>query len=492
MSTLEIVIAAPFTLGALVARVDLAGQAASEVIVLREGRFRGEVSGTPLRLRLTTEPAPAGDAGAAPEARRDGAESAPVEATTLYEDGVAIPPDGRLDLRIVWAAHCHEPSHGGGEGKRFGSYEHMMCAEFVGLDDKRKPLRFGATTAPNAATLFDVGGKKLAFGQIIALAGDYYAYLDAAAARDFAWAWPDVTGLTGFLSGDYRATTLVADGAGEVKAILDRIERDKGKAATTLQEIGGFATLGAAGTRRYLALAAENFCHFGAQSTEYRTDDSNEALRLYRAYHERALGQAAAARRRPGADDALRDALVVDAFACHFLTDLFASGHIRVPRRELSEQFGILRGSLHMAKKMHGEDNERGLWCRTLGPAPGARVVWRAYGDDALLTSEAHLAQVQEAVRRSVAEVFAAYASVAVPDAARAEQLLPVPLPPGQGPRTGDHVLGARGAAQGEANHYPLYAAQADGRLVERAGDLYTNEYRPFDGPRKAFALAFA
>src|SRR4051812_39126470 len=38
---------------------------------------------------------------------------------------------------------------------------------------------------------------------------------------------------------------------------------------------------------------------------------------------------------KDGKHQKLREAYVYDAFACHFLTDLFSSGHLRSPRKEL-------------------------------------------------------------------------------------------------------------------------------------------------------------
>jgi len=94
---LDITITAPFAVGDLVARVDLPG-GASERIILRSGRFRGPVAGTPLRVTLTTEPAPAGE------------------------------------TPLAWGTPCHEEvpdtAH---EGTRFGSWEHIMCGRLVGL-----------------------------------------------------------------------------------------------------------------------------------------------------------------------------------------------------------------------------------------------------------------------------------------------------------------------------------------------------------------------
>src|SRR5262249_54435026 len=157
--------------------------------------------------------------------------------------------------------------------------------------------------------------------------------------------------------------------------------------------------------RRYLALASQNYCHFAAVPSN--KPGGIDAMRVYNAYHTRALKEASMAHGTSSPAVAFRCALAADAFGCHFLTDSFPSGHMRVPRRQLAKRYGILRGSLKMSKSMHDEDNTRGLWCSTLATKSSKRrMVWRAFGDGQLRKAEAtaHLRQVQEAVRRSTGE----------------------------------------------------------------------------------------
>lgn len=219
----------------------------------------------------------------------------------------------------------------------------------------------------------------------------------------------------------------------------------------------------------------------------------NEALISYHYYHYRALAAAEIAGiSMVNQQQKFIDALVIEAFGCHFLTDLFASGHMRVPRRALGETFGIMRGGLGMAHGMHDEDNKRGLWVTTRIPQ-SPRVVWRAFGDAKLFHPEAapHFGMVQEAVRRSVAEVFARYGGVSeIAAADTAEALLPVPIAAGCTPHIGDVLpfdMGVPGTAP--PNHFPMYARcrnpySGHVTIAERAesADANSNLYHEQDG----------
>lgn len=496
---LDITITAPFAIGDIVARVDLAGGGSTRV-VLRDGRFRGQVSGQAVRvvLTLTDEPLPEGEAPlATATSDRPGAPAgAAFDVKEAFEHGIPVPEDGRVAIALTWGAPCHAEVRDAGEGTRFGSFEHMMCAALVGLDAGGDTLVCDGVSAWfKAESKLAVGNSALSFGQIIALGGDFYAHLDERAARDFAWAWPDATGLVGWAAGDYREPTLAADSRENTSAILKVVYRDKDEPGSIAHEVKTIIADGMFGSypaRRYLALASQNHCHFGMQPPDGRISDArNYALRLYRGYHRRALAEAAEAAEALRGSAAFERALVTEAFGCHFLTDLFAAGHIRVPRKALSERFGVLQGSLSMSEGMHSEDNEAGLWVTPRVAQRGARVVWRAYGDGVLRKPEAamHLRQVQEAVRRSVAEIFTVYAAVAtrrasaeealagIAEADRGEALVPVPLAPGAIPATGDVQPDGSPAPWIQPNTWPRYWLLTDGRIAERLGPPEQNRY---------------
>ena len=129
---------------------------------------------------------------------------------------------------------------------------------------------------------------------------------------------------------------------------------------------------------RYLNLAAENWDHF-----------TGFAIIAYRAGHEIAMDKAAqikgAGVSAEEAEARLEEAYAINAFADHFLTDLFSAGHMRAPRRELYQQvmtpvpgFSGSLGSL-LCRSMHDEDSRNGLkvWNK-------AGESWTAYGDKRL------------------------------------------------------------------------------------------------------------
>lgn len=483
-------ITAPFRIGDIVAEVDLQGGGKTDVI-LREGLFEGDLPARAERLRLTLRDAPDGSALApeqadvpAPQPPR----GAPFEVDVLFGSGVEIPADGHLVAQVTWGMPCaaeQAPQEDKLEPTLFGAWEHMKTTEWIGRDQLGKPLSFNHLRADfSTETPLAVGNKNLRFPEIVALAGDYYAHLDEKARNTPAIAamWPPIGGVLGWLAGDYRETTLTGESAEAAAHLLQTIYRDKDKPLTTAENIsstGGDTLFRDFPLRRFGALASQNFCHFASQPWDGTVDDArNHGLQMYRLYHERALAEA---RKAGAAKDgpALLQSLVVEGFACHFLTDLCASGHIRVPRRELTAKLGIVKGGA-AAGAAHNEDN-KGLWVRMrMNPPNRKRYVWRAVGDNFLLTTAGaqHLAMVREAVRRSVEEVFATFAGVT--PRVKGEDLLPVPLPPGQGPSGTDLapdavILGVIRAAGmwprgAQVNSYPLYALSRDGALGKRIG----------------------
>ncbi len=487
-------------------------------IVLRVGRYKGQLPAAVVHLQLAAQPAPAGERElhkASPNELAEEAVRGPIlSIEELFENGTKI-EGNLLEGQLTWGLHCHtrvtisppppseeaptsdESSRG---GLRFGSFEHITCADEIGFDAKGKTLSFSGRRAPfKRDTKLTVGPHSLTFGEIVALAGDYYAHLDKQAAQEFKDAWPDPTGAVRVLAGDYREPVLREDAAEVVADILKTTYRDKNASQSKLSEVKTLAKDGLFGrypVRRYLALASQNFCHFASQpATGALDDEANEALRWYRAYHERALAQASRAHAEQR-EELLFDALVIDAFASHFLTDQFATGHMRVPRRTLGERYGIFRGAQGMAHEMHCEDNKLGLWLTTRLPQ-SPRVVWRGYGDTMLFVDEAklHFKQIKEAVRRSVSEIFARACGVATDASEAAEAMIPMALRAGAAPTVDDVFPSAEaGQPEGSPNHFPKYSWVKDKEMVaRRIGPPEQNSYVDQDGKvGGTFALAFA
>ena len=149
---------------------------------------------------------------------------------------------------------------------------------------------------------------------------------------------------------------------------------------------------------RYLKLALVNMDHFG-----------RDAQKAYMAVHTFALQEALKLHGTDLTSDegqkALKRAYAICAFGDHFLSDLFAAGHVRTPRRALyeiatttAEESGLL------ARVMHGEDNSHGVTV-TNGPE-----TWLAYGDGMELddVNKANWAMAVKAVQASADDVIGA------------------------------------------------------------------------------------
>jgi len=297
-----------------------------------------------------------------------------------------------------------------GAGPLVESGEHVFIGNDVTLF-----FEPGAGVSAANAPLHLANGLALQYGQVLALAGDFYG-VPSAPISDGA---------------DHQArfraafSTLAVDPKARVEAPRILAVMDEEAAAVAAALLAGkpasaaYAALGLSLSAkwnaitgggspvspwlpegRYLQLAQVDWDHFG-----------ENAVVAYSAGHQTALERAASARgessperRRAG----LEQAYALDAFAAHFLTDLFSSGHLRTPRKELYQlhQPSSLTGLL--AKYMHDEDGANGLYVRN---RRGER--WVSYGDDRYFdnVSSENVARIRRAVQASVDEVFDAYTS---------------------------------------------------------------------------------
>jgi hypothetical protein len=163
---------------------------------------------------------------------------------------------------------------------------------------------------------------------------------------------------------------------------------------------------------RYVTLANQNFSHFG-----------DDAVLSYQAGHQAALDEAVLAHQTK--DPAkLEIAYAMNAFASHFLSDRFASGHMRTPRNELynfvtPHALGSLLGSY-----MHTEESYYGLRVRN---KRGDQ--WVAYGDRYYfeLNNETNKKMLHEALQRSADEIFSTYQTGEMPAQDTVAELIPTP-----------------------------------------------------------------
>lgn len=297
---LSISLTAPFAVGDLLAECELADGTTAR-LALAGGCFFGELPALPVHLRLLYE-APE---SVAPRSTRESPPPGPsaqlvAEAEELFERGIRIPEDGRLHAQLIWGIHCHQtsaspsrverfnnPTRSVGtkdEGTRFLSSEHVSCGLLIGKDADGQRLVVAGTRAPfHAKTLLPIGDKQATFGQILALAGDFYAYLDADAHRALPSAWPDPPPMVDFLTTDYRRPTLCEDAVENMQSILTIFSREAeqlaaGAKVDAISELYNDGTRTRFPTRRYLALASQNHCHFGAQPPDGSIDDTVEVF----------------------------------------------------------------------------------------------------------------------------------------------------------------------------------------------------------------------
>lgn len=113
----------------------------------------------------------------------------------------------------------------------------------------------------------------------------------------------------------------------------------------------------------------------------------------------------------------LNTAYAMDAFAAHYLADLFSSGHLRTPRAGLltiakENKFRLLGFTSSnvglMANAMHDEDNYLGLWVKN-----SYGEVWKMYGDGSYFDKKSldNRNMLRRALQASIDEVYAAFTS---------------------------------------------------------------------------------
>lgn len=158
---------------------------------------------------------------------------------------------------------------------------------------------------------------------------------------------------------------------------------------------------------RYLALLLTNWDHFGVR-----------ARQAYSAGHAVALRQALKARQTKSQME-LELAYSMNAFADHYLSDLFSGGHIRTPRRELG---GALALGAMASNWMHDEDGSNGVLVRNK-----RGDIWVAYGDGKLASTDnaTNRRHLTEAVGASADEIFTTFQSGQLPKEYSALQLIP-------------------------------------------------------------------
>lgn len=348
---------------------------------------------------------------------------------------------------------------------RFEGGEHRAIGDSV-------LLRFAAADAGTRAGSLPLvlpNGLELTYGQIVSLGGDFYGIPD----RPISDGTTPQERIDRFTAA-YESLATAPAAVDEAKQILDvmQIEIDAVNAAIAA---GGspsaeYAKLGdtlsgewnritGGGSiihsmippGRYLKLAATNWDHFGYH-----------AVLAYQAGHAAALKQAAAASGSPEPRLELMRAYAKNAFADHYLSDLFSSGHLRTPRKELYESVTPSAVGSLLSRFMHDEDCRWGLIVVNRKPVPER---WHAYGDKRYfdMVNADNQQRVDAALQLSVDEVFQAFLTGKEPDPETYQALQAAP----DLKRVQSSLDGAA-AATGHIS--PLFLW--DGQTVQRRNDI--------------------
>lgn len=169
---------------------------------------------------------------------------------------------------------------------------------------------------------------------------------------------------------------------------------------------------------RYLDLASADYDHFG-----------QHAWTAFQVGHALAMEEAVLAKNTKDPKK-LELAYAMNAFACHFLSDRFAGGHMRPPRISLPENVSpSVVGSI-LINYMHNEENDAGIHVHNnLGQR------WVAYGDKKYFSdkNEDNRQLLQIALQLAADQVYAAYTSGNMASDQAIADLLPYPDEIGNG-----------------------------------------------------------
>lgn len=335
----------------------------------------------------------------------------------------------------------------------FKSIEHQWLGEQVNLEFP------GIASVSTREHLLNLPNEnKLSYGEIISLAGDYYGIPELPISdgqnldermRRFHEAFDTLAneGTPFRCDYDYCSNKILDVFEQELVSYQkNRTDRMGSKGLDYLALVEYYTA------NNFLRLAITNWDHFLPTS-----------LLAYEAGHAAAIEQALRARKLASEADqtaALELAYAMNAFSDHFLTDMFSSGHLRVPRRQLYEQSSFASVAGLLAKQMHDEDGRVGLMAEN-----HAGATWKMYGDGMLFVAgaEKNKDTVSQAIRTSIAEVANAFKNgVELPvEDYGVKKLVPIDLP--------------------KLNSSPLYLLDLDGTVLARTPEnsLCSYEWTP-------------
>lgn len=303
----------------------------------------------------------------------------------------------------------------------------------------------------------------LSAGEIVALAGDFYGVADEpicdgsnpeARQQRFINAYntlrnanpEEVKAILKVLDEEERVVEQAKHLGYEPNLAFELISDDGNKKFASILRHSKFAP--SLLCSRYTDLAKMNFDHFQDQALAAYEAGLAVATSTISTYEDKPTDAEKA--------ECLNQATAQLFFACHFLTDLFAAGHIRTPRKALRHYVaekatvtnalagGLVAGLL--AKAMHDEDNKSGLIVKSEKDSKG----WKAYGDKCAfsVSNASNYDKAIEIVAVALGQLFSAYR--------------------GEGELKDEHKKYLPTLKDSNQNPYPLFKETKDGKVLRR------------------------
>jgi hypothetical protein len=306
----------------------------------------------------------------------------------------------------------------------FAPSEHLTAGDQVNI-------HFSSSDLGQAAYVFHLAnGLALSYGDILFLGDDYgvvgkpisLGTSDQDRQLRFIAAFNT---LTQQASANPEAKKIVDVVRNEQKVVLDRLQKGEEPekiydeiASDTSRQINCITGGGCDSATwwlkpgRYLQLTTEDYDHFGSN-----------AWLAYTAGHQAAINEAIAAHQTNDLKR-LETAYAMNAFACHFLSDRFAAGHIRSPRVELPAKVTPTIVGHALVNYMHNEENAAGIHVHN---SRGDN--WMTYGDHSYFNhkNDENRKQLNEALQVSAHEIFIAYLQGSNPNNNAMREFIPNP-----------------------------------------------------------------
>ncbi|KAA8913588.1 hypothetical protein FN846DRAFT_928798 [Sphaerosporella brunnea] len=311
---------------------------------------------------------------------------------------------------------------------KFETWEHITIGDALLLTTAA-----GEKVVAWQKVLKTVDGVELTLGKVLGFAGDYYTVPgNHAITGDYGKPTPSFE--TQIENARKAINALRGNYGGYIKPLEKLFVKEQNAVEMAIREGGSAAVAYSKGTGLpsdlsyslatkllYPRISWNNFDHFG-----------NDARSAYTACHTVALGLAANAN---GNEDALNEAYLADAFALHFLTDSFSSGHMRAPRRALHDNNPLTAFPSGMvgapvwdtqSRYMHDEDAALGLWVHN---DEGSE--WIAFGDKQYFDGHNRINRLrcQDASQASIDEIHTAFTTGKVPGTSSFAALKKAPKP---------------------------------------------------------------